>query len=168
MSILHETPPQTQTSEQIPSGEFTDVAIRLGSDATRSALGAEILYLPTHDSLQAGIDYKREELAKFDASIQEVNNTIAGIDAELFSQWDRLAAIKESIDDLGLSGSHDSASKRFNGYSYDDVNQRIHALVEDRINLLVVRWDNEADRSKIVEEIEAIEQKDFELLQAGK
>jgi len=174
---IYNLPPLKQTPEKM-TGEVTDARNHLGRESARRALVTDdltaetdgrILYFPTHESLQEGINHIREVvLAEVDARLQEVEDKTVGIDRELIIQRDRLRAIQGYIDDLGFSGTPDMATRQFNGYSYSDVTRIIQALEEVRVSLLQVGCGIKEERTATLAEIEAIEQKDFELLQVGK
>ena len=138
MSILHDQPPLTQTSEPT-SGEVTnvtDIHAQLGRKSTgeviqspNSDIGGDILYFPTHESLLAAITHIREvELVQVDDGITEINAAMARIDNEIAVQKDHLLAIQGYIDDLGLTNDSDIASRRFNGHSQADTVRLIQSV----------------------------------------
>ncbi len=180
MSILHDLPPQTQTSEQIPSGEFTDVSYghdRLGIEGTRRALAEEdwmpktevsIIDFPTHDSVQTGIDFVRTaELDQIAAKLSEINQEIARVDEELNLQNDHLRAVMECIDDLDLANDLNSDSKLFNGYSRVTTLQAIQTLEDEKSRLLEALAHSKKEQSVALAKIERLEKRDFKLLKMG-
>lgn len=177
MSILHDLPPQTQTSEQIPSGELTDVSYSLGIEGTRRALAeddwmsktdASIIGFPTHDSVQTRIDFVRTaELDQIAARLSEINQEIARVDEELHQQNDHLRAVMECIDDLGLVNDLNSDTKLFNGYSRVTTLLAIQRLEDEKTKLFDTLARIKDERAAALAKVEQLEKRDFRLLKMG-
>jgi hypothetical protein len=175
---IYNLPPLTQTPEHMP-GEVANVFDMTGL-LGRESLGrvvynptfdndGDVLYFPTHESLQAACSYIREtELAEVEGSIDEAKESLARINTELAMLAARLLAIEGYLDDLGLTGTAGAATKRFNGYSYIDTARLIGALEEAKNSMFEETDSLYEKRRHVIAELEAIEQKDFELLQSGR
>jgi len=175
---IYNLPPLKQTFEHQSSkvDRVAHIGDRLGRESARRVIEdsprlfeGEVIYFPTHESLEAAITYIREgELAKVDGEIEDTGNTLARIDNELAIQNDRLLAIKDYIDDLRLADTPGVAAKKFNGYSYNDTVLLIKALESAREDICEIADSLIEERCGVLAKLEAIEEQDFELLQAGR